>query len=124
MFYVLIDSAHIMITFFSSSRFIISRFQSGTFEWDRQMRGYILSSFFYGYIVTQIPGGWLAGYYGGKRVFAAGMLATAIATLLVPVAAYTHYSLVLVLRVVMGLGTVSLNKRRPVTTSRMTPRFE
>ena len=32
-----------------------------TYNWDRSEQGLILGSFFYGYIVTQIPGGWLAG---------------------------------------------------------------
>ena len=35
------------------------------------------------------------------------MLVTAIATILVPVAARAHFSLVMVLRIIMGLGTVS-----------------
>lgn len=28
------------------------------FDWDSQQQGLILSTFFYGYIFTQIPGGW------------------------------------------------------------------
>lgn len=30
--------------------------------------GLVLSAFFYGYIVTQLPGGWLATKHGGKKV--------------------------------------------------------
>ena len=43
----------------------------GEFTWSKLTQGYILSSFFYGYIVTQIPGGWLAGRYTGDETFGA-----------------------------------------------------
>ena len=36
------------------------------FDWDSQTQGLILASFFYGYIFTQIPGGYFATKYGGK----------------------------------------------------------
>ncbi len=39
------------------------------FTWDSSTQGIILGSFFYGYILTQIPGGWLATKFGGKRIF-------------------------------------------------------
>ena len=35
--------------------------------WDEAALGIILSSFFWGYTLLQIPGGWLADRYGGKR---------------------------------------------------------
>ena len=35
-------------------------FQNPDFTWESSTQGVILGSFFYGYIVTQIPGGWLA----------------------------------------------------------------
>jgi MFS family permease len=38
------------------------------FDWSSQAKGYALSSFFYGYIVTQIPGGVLASKIGGQWV--------------------------------------------------------
>ncbi|XP_064642152.1 sialin-like [Lineus longissimus] len=75
------------------------------FYWDRPLQGYILGSFFYGYIITQVPGGWLSGYFGGKRVFGAGMLLTALSTILLPVCARAHVGLVIFMRVLSGLGT-------------------
>ena len=59
----------------------------GDIEWDKTTQGWVLSSFFYGYIVTQIPGGYLPGRFGGKRVMLVGMLVYALVTLLTPVAA-------------------------------------
>ncbi|XP_074653838.1 sialin-like isoform X3 [Tubulanus polymorphus] len=77
----------------------------GEFEWSRQLQGVVLSSFFWGYIVTQVPGGWLAARYGGKIVFGAGMLLTSVATLLIPVGARGHVGVVIFLRILMGAGT-------------------
>ncbi len=37
------------------------------YDWDSETQGWILGSFFYGYILTtQIPGGYLARKYGAK----------------------------------------------------------
>lgn len=47
---------------------LFSCFQPAEFDWDPGIRGLILSSFFYGYIVTQLPGGYLASAYGGGRL--------------------------------------------------------
>lgn len=35
------------------------------FDWSSQTKGLVLSSFFYGYLITQLPGGWLAAKIGG-----------------------------------------------------------
>ena len=47
-------------------------------QWSPTTQGAILSSFFYGYIITQIPGGYLAHNYGGKTVFVAGVFGKGI----------------------------------------------
>ncbi|KAL0892421.1 hypothetical protein ABMA27_015534 [Loxostege sticticalis] len=73
------------------------------FDWSSQTKGLILSSFFYGYLVTQLPGGWLASKIGGNRVFAIGIGATSLLTLLTPPLAYTSTGLLIAVRVVEGL---------------------
>ncbi|RVE46573.1 hypothetical protein evm_008760, partial [Chilo suppressalis] len=73
------------------------------FDWSSQTKGLILSSFFYGYLVTQLPGGWLAAKIGGNRVFAIGIGATSLLTLLTPPLAYTSTALLIAVRVVEGL---------------------
>ncbi|RZF42806.1 hypothetical protein LSTR_LSTR014205 [Laodelphax striatellus] len=82
-------------------------FEPGTFgpefPWDREIQGLILSSFFYGYIATQILGGYLACHYGGKRLFGVGVLATAIFTILTPLLAKLSVYLLTAARVVEGL---------------------
>ncbi|XP_071442476.1 vesicular glutamate transporter 1-like [Hetaerina americana] len=73
------------------------------FDWDLPTRGLLLSSFFYGYIVTQIPGGWLATRLGGgARVYGIGVAATAILTLLTPPIAYGSLTMLFILRIVEG----------------------
>ena len=37
--------------------------KTGEFDWDRQLRGTLSSSFFWGYVATQFVGGWLAVKY-------------------------------------------------------------
>ena len=43
--------------------------EEGEFDWDEGVRGDLLGSYFYGYIWTQIPGGWLAYKFGFKKVY-------------------------------------------------------
>ena len=49
-------------------------------------RGLVLSSFFWGYLWFQLPGGLLADRFGGKRVLGAGVALWSIATFLTPIA--------------------------------------
>ncbi|XP_074656227.1 sialin-like isoform X5 [Tubulanus polymorphus] len=76
----------------------------GEFNWTPEMQGIILGSFFYGYILTQIPGGWIAEKYGGKIPFGAGVLCTSVLTLVTPIAARTSWILLVVVRILEGIG--------------------
>ena len=60
---------------------------SQTFPWDEYTQGLVLSSFGYGYWITQIAGGRLAEKFGIKRIYGTALLLTAILTLLSPTAA-------------------------------------
>ncbi len=82
-------------------------FQDGPFDWDLSTQGYILASLYYGYVLTQIPGGLLAERYGGKRVMGYGILVTSVFTLLTPIAARTHYYALIFVRFVEGTVRVS-----------------
>lgn len=74
------------------------------YDWDPKEQGFILGSFFYGYVITQIPGGFAAEKWGGKWVYGLGCLWTAILTLLTPLAAELGVAAFTVLRVMEGLG--------------------
>ena len=82
--------------------------QDGEFQWHKDRQGLVLGSFFWGYILTQVPGGWLAARFGGKRVYGYAMLMAALATLLMPIAAQGHYILLMVLRIICGIGQVMI----------------
>lgn len=73
------------------------------FEWSPKLQGFVLSSFFFGYIVTQIPGGWLAAEYGGKNLFGFGILMTALFTLVTPPAARFSPYMLAAVRMAEGL---------------------
>ena len=60
----------------------------GPFLWSEKQKGAILSAYFFGYFVTQLPGGRLAELYSGKYVFLAAVLINAIGTILSPVLAF------------------------------------
>lgn len=70
------------------------------------MQGIILSAFYYGYILTHIPGGLLAQKFGGKHTFGFGILWTTIFTLLTPIAAYQGAFVLTILRFLEGIGEV------------------
>ncbi|XP_055688585.1 vesicular glutamate transporter 1-like [Lutzomyia longipalpis] len=73
------------------------------FNWDSKQQGLILSSFFYGYIATQLLGGILASRFGGPLIYGIGIGATAVLTLLIPLAAKTHVALLFVIRILQGV---------------------
>ncbi|XP_035461231.2 sialin [Scophthalmus maximus] len=77
---------------------------ASVYDWDSETQGWILGSFFYGYILTQIPGGYLAGRYGPKWLMGFGILGTVIFTLLTPVAADLGASYLIAVRVLEGVG--------------------
>ncbi len=66
-------------------------------------RGLVLSAFFWGYLWPQLPGGWLADRFGGKRVLGAGVATWSIATFLTPFAT-ASFVLLLFMRGALGLG--------------------
>jgi MFS family permease len=72
------------------------------FDWDDSIKGLVLSSFFWGYITSQIPGGWLATRFGGKLVFGFGLAGSSLFTFLLPITAGNFY-LLLACRVLTGV---------------------
>nr|CAD7601599.1 unnamed protein product [Timema genevievae] len=81
------------------------------FDWDSKTQGLLLSSFFFGYICTQILGGWLASRVGGNKVYGIGIAATSILTIVMPAVTYfpdhAVIPMIILVRVVEGLFEVT-----------------
>ena len=71
--------------------------------YDGAAQGIILSAFFWGYLWPQLLGGWMSDRFGGRRVLAAGVAVWSLATLLTPPAS-AAFSLLIAMRVLLGLG--------------------
>ncbi|HJY81143.1 MAG TPA: ACS family MFS transporter [Candidatus Binatia bacterium] len=72
------------------------------FGWDPAATGTILSAFFVGYLLTQLPGGWLADRFGGKSVIGFAVAWWSLATFLTPFASVLP--LMLAVRIGLGIG--------------------
>ena len=74
------------------------------YGWDEGVQGIILSCFYFGYMVTQLLGGYLADRFGGKLVLAVGVIWWSLFTILTPPAAAMGITMLIVTRVLMGMG--------------------
>lgn len=108
--------------------------QKAQFDWDPETVGMIHGSFFWGYIVTQIPGGFICQKFAANRsvyalivckgsmqlfflntllifffplrVFGFAIVATSFLNMLIPTAARIHFGCVIIVRVFQGLVEV------------------
>ncbi|EPS64644.1 hypothetical protein M569_10135, partial [Genlisea aurea] len=74
------------------------------FNWNSATVGLIQSSFFWGYVLTQIVGGIWADKVGGKLVLGFGVVWWSIATVLTPIAAHIGLPFLFIVRAFMGIG--------------------
>ncbi|CAH3189327.1 unnamed protein product [Porites evermanni] len=78
--------------------------KDGEFNWDQKTQGLILGSFFFGYVITQLPGGWLGTRFGGKYLLGLGVLCTSVLTIFTPLAARHSVGMLILVRILEGLG--------------------
>lgn len=76
-------------------------------DWTEAEQGIVLGSFFYGYVLTQIPGGLLAQRYSAKWVLGMGILISAIFTIISPITAPWGKEYFIMCRFMEGLAGVS-----------------
>ncbi|RVE46450.1 hypothetical protein evm_008917 [Chilo suppressalis] len=75
------------------------------YDWNEATQGLLLSAFYYGYVLTHLPGGLLAEKFGGKWTLGIGLLSTSIATALTPLAVSLGGAVGLfIIRVIEGMG--------------------
>ncbi|XP_055854295.1 putative inorganic phosphate cotransporter isoform X2 [Episyrphus balteatus] len=78
--------------------------EGGPFVWSEPLQGTLLSCYFWGYIVSQIPGARVAENYSAKWVMFFSVAINVICTLLTPVMTNIHYVGLIILRVLEGIG--------------------
>lgn len=72
------------------------------FHWDMGVMGLTMSMFGVGYILTQIPGGYFADKFGGRKILACGSMGWSFFTFLTPFA--NTPTLMYMVRALLGLG--------------------
>lgn len=77
--------------------------QGPEFDWKESTIGLIDSSFFWGYLVTQVPGGFLAAKYPANRVFGTAIACSAALNILIPAATGVGVGAIIFVRVMQGL---------------------
>ncbi|XP_063116052.1 sodium-dependent phosphate transport protein 4 isoform X3 [Cavia porcellus] len=74
------------------------------YDWSPQTQGILFGSINYGMLLTMVPGGYLAGRMGAKKVSGISLLASSLLTLGIPLAANLGLSFFIATRVVKGLA--------------------
>lgn len=73
------------------------------FGWSPTVIGLVQSSFFWGYVLSQLPGGYASSRFGGRKVLATGVGLWSLATAMIPLVAGTVPGLCFA-RASVGLG--------------------
>ncbi|CAD7085965.1 unnamed protein product [Hermetia illucens] len=74
------------------------------FHWDEKIKSYLLGSFFWGYVVTQIPGGYISQRFGAKFLLFFGILFCSLLNILTPwCASFGGWKLLFASRLLQGL---------------------
>ncbi|KYR00656.1 hypothetical protein DLAC_02686 [Tieghemostelium lacteum] len=74
------------------------------YNWTDSYKGILLSGFFMGYVVTQIPAHFLCERFGGKRVLLVGLTISNICSILVPVGSNHAGVALIILRIFTGIS--------------------
>jgi MFS transporter, ACS family, solute carrier family 17 (sodium-dependent inorganic phosphate cotransporter), other len=74
------------------------------YGWSDTVKGFVMSSFFIGYMLFMAPSGWLANRIGGRRVLGFAVVWWSVWTMLTPVAAAWSLGVLIMARIALGLG--------------------
>ncbi|XP_004520849.2 putative inorganic phosphate cotransporter, partial [Ceratitis capitata] len=79
------------------------------FDWTEQQKSYIISSFYWGYVVTQFPGGYLSRRFGAKIVMTIAVCGSAVCSLLTPLlVTIGGWQIFCIIRIIQGLFQAAL----------------
>jgi ACS family sodium-dependent inorganic phosphate cotransporter len=74
------------------------------FGWSDTTKGFVLSSFFIGYLLFMVPCGWIANRHGGRLLMGAALTLWSLFTILTPIAAGLSFAALIAVRIAMGAG--------------------
>jgi ACS family sodium-dependent inorganic phosphate cotransporter len=94
------------------------------FGWSATQKGFVLSSFFIGYMLGQIPSGWLANRIGGRWTLGGALIVWSAFTAFTPIAALAGFSALILSRIVMGVGEAATFPATYNLYSKWIPRSE
>lgn len=77
------------------------------FNWTVNVESSIDSSYFAGYLITQVPGGFLASMYPANRIFGVAIVASSIFNMAIPGAMSIGPAAVVMLKIAQGFVEVS-----------------
>lgn len=78
------------------------------FGWSETVKGFVLSSFFIGYMLFMAPAGWIANRIGGRIVLGLAVLWWSIMTIFTPAAVFLSLPILILARIAMGLGEAAM----------------
>ncbi|KAF5270564.1 hypothetical protein FQR65_LT05462 [Abscondita terminalis] len=74
----------------------------GTLDWSVDEQYYVLASFYWTYVLSQVFGGIAAKNFGTKKVFGLSVFISSLVNLCVPICSTVHYILVVILQLISG----------------------
>ncbi len=106
---VLLCFAAVFISYIDRTNISVASIaMQGEFGWTETTKGYVLSSFFIGYILLQVVSGGLAARYGGRKLLGLAVVWWSLWTILTPKAAYLSFAALIGARIAMGLGEAAV----------------
>ncbi|KAH8297988.1 hypothetical protein KR018_003955, partial [Drosophila ironensis] len=80
------------------------KIEDGPFDWSEPLQGTLLSCYFWGYLVSQIPLAHVAEHFSAKWVMLFSVAINVLCTLLTPVFTKLHFGGLILMRVLEGVG--------------------
>jgi MFS transporter, ACS family, solute carrier family 17 (sodium-dependent inorganic phosphate cotransporter), other len=106
---VFLCSAAVFISYIDRTNISVAAIpMKDEFAWTETTKGFVLSSFFIGYILLQVVSGTLANRYGGKVVLGVAVVWWSVFTMLTPPAARVSLAALIGARIALGLGEAAV----------------